>query len=59
MIDMLDLAVARRSGQHPVYNSTWGAAIGALQDLKTLELILETFSVKQHQLETVVECAKT
>jgi hypothetical protein len=56
---MLDLAVARRSGQHPTYNSTWGAAIGMLQDLKTLELILETFSVKQHQLETVVECAKT
>lgn len=59
MTDMLALAAARRSGQHLVYDATWGAAIGKLQDLKTLELILETFSVKQRQLDTVVECAKT
>lgn len=59
MNEMLALAASRRSGQHPVYTSTWGVAIGTLQDLKTLELILETFSVKQHQLDTVVECAKT
>jgi hypothetical protein len=29
-----------------------------LQDLKVLELILETFPVKKSQLDTVVECAK-
>lgn len=57
--DMLALAASRRSGQHPVYTSTWGAVIGTMQDLKTLELVLESFSVKQHQLEVVVECAKT
>lgn len=57
--DMLALAASRRAGQPPVYDMTWGAAIGVLQDLKTLELILETFSVKKHQLKTVVECAKT
>jgi hypothetical protein len=57
--DMLALAAARRSGQHPVYTSTWGATIRALPDLKTLELILETFSVKRCQLDAIVECAKT
>ncbi|PVI02297.1 hypothetical protein DM02DRAFT_670600 [Periconia macrospinosa] len=38
---------------------TWGAAIGALPDLETFELVLETFLPKKKQLETVVECAKT
>ena len=57
--DMLALAAKRRVGQHPVYTTTWGAAIGAVPSLKTLELILETFSVKERQLDTVVECAKT
>lgn len=56
---MLDLAASRRSGQHPEYTPTWGGVIGTLQDLKTFELVLETFSVKKHQLETVVGCAKT
>ena len=56
---MLDLAASRRSGQHPEYTSTWGGVIGTLQDLKTFELVLETFSVKKHQLDTVTECAKT
>lgn len=61
--DMLSLAAARRNGIHPAYDKpqseTWGAAIGALPDLKIFELILETFKPKKQQLETVVECAKT
>ena len=57
--DMLNLADARRSGQHPEYNSTWGEAIGSFPDLKTFELVLGTFSAKKHQLDTVVECART
>ncbi|KAJ4292799.1 hypothetical protein N0V90_009462 [Kalmusia sp. IMI 367209] len=57
--DMVALATSRRAGQHPSYDKTWGATIGLLPDLKTLELILETFSAKTRQLETVVDCAKT
>lgn len=56
---MLTLAAARRSGEHPAYSGSWGEVIGKLLDLKTLELVLETFSVKQQQLDVVVECAKT
>jgi hypothetical protein len=58
---MLALAASRRAGHHPTYrdDSAWGAAIGILQDLKELELVLETFPVKKSQLDTVVECAKT
>jgi hypothetical protein len=55
---MLALAAKRRANQHPAYSKTWGATIGRLPDLKMLELILETFLVKKHQLDTVVECAK-
>lgn len=58
--DMLVLAAERRDGQHPRYEEgTWGAAIGALPDLRTFELVLETFLQKKRQLEVVVECAKT
>ncbi|KAH6638798.1 hypothetical protein C7974DRAFT_387320 [Boeremia exigua] len=57
--DMLALAASRRSGQHPAYTSTWGSVIGTLPGLKTLELVLETFAVKKHQLDVVVECAQT
>jgi len=32
---------------------------GNLRDLKTFELVLETFAAKKHQLDTVVECART
>ena len=56
---MLDLADARRSGQHPEYTSTWGGIIGSLPDFKTFELVLETFTAKKRQLDTVVECAST
>jgi hypothetical protein len=56
---MIALAASRRNGQHPAYERTWGATIGTLQDLKSVELILETFSVKKHQLETVIDCAQT
>jgi hypothetical protein len=63
---MLRLAEQRRNGQHPQYAEgtresdwTWGAAISMLSDLKTFELVLETFSEKRKQLEVVVDCAKT
>ncbi|KAF1968325.1 hypothetical protein BU23DRAFT_379813, partial [Bimuria novae-zelandiae CBS 107.79] len=56
-------ADARRNGQHPAYdelvNETWGAVIGDVPDLVLFELILETFSPKKQQLETMAECAKT
>ncbi|PVH92211.1 hypothetical protein DM02DRAFT_576098 [Periconia macrospinosa] len=44
---------------HRPNDGTWGAAIGFMPDLKTFELVLETFSPKKHQLEKVVECART
>lgn len=60
---MIALADSRRAGHHPQYDArdheTWGAAIGGLPDLKTFELVLETFAPKKKQLETVVECART
>jgi hypothetical protein len=56
---MLELAEQRRAGRHPKYGRNWGAAVCALPDLKTLELVLETWEVKKYQLDTVVECAKT
>lgn len=56
---MLALTEKRRSGQHPECAGTWGAVIGSLPDLRTFELILETFLEKKRQLEVVVECAKT
>ncbi|KAH6642906.1 hypothetical protein C7974DRAFT_112689 [Boeremia exigua] len=37
----------------------WGHIISKLPDIKTLELVLETFTEKKAQLDTVVECAKT
>ena len=37
----------------------WSHVIGKLPDLKTLELVLETFEEKKAQLDAVVECAKT
>lgn len=57
---MLELAAQRREGNSIMrYTSTWGAEIAQLPDLKQLELVLETFGDKKHQLETVVDCAKT
>ncbi|KAF2681159.1 hypothetical protein K458DRAFT_372674 [Lentithecium fluviatile CBS 122367] len=57
---MQELAEQRRAGQHPQYEErNWGAVVGTLPDLKTLELVLETWEVKKYQLKTVVECAKT
>jgi hypothetical protein len=59
LTDMLSFAARRRDGQHPAYDQSWGAAICNLPDLKTFELILETFLEKKRQLEVVVDCAKT
>lgn len=56
---MISLAEQRRAGHHPVYDGSWGTAIGNLPDLKTFELVLETFLEKKTQLEVVVDCAKT
>ncbi len=52
----------RAGGRNPIdpaQDSAWGRTIAQLPSLKTLELVLETFVEKQHQLEAVVECAKT
>ncbi|KAF2115097.1 hypothetical protein BDV96DRAFT_600230 [Lophiotrema nucula] len=67
---MVQFANDRRAGFWPGYSSqqdnapqqytsTWGAEITKLPDLKTLELVLETFEDKGGQLDTVIECAKT
>ncbi|KAH7138470.1 hypothetical protein B0J11DRAFT_16238 [Dendryphion nanum] len=66
---MIHLATQRRTGQWPNpyyknpapthYMETWGAAVGKLQDLKCLELVLETFAAKEAQLDVVVGCAET
>lgn len=63
---MLKLAEQRRNGEHPQYQTgkqeedwTWGAAISMLPNLRTFELVLETFLEKKKQLEVVVDCAKT
>lgn len=60
------LADERRAGRLPNalnntdHRSDWGhTVIGRLPDLKTLELVLETFADKKSQLENVIECAKT
>jgi hypothetical protein len=55
------LAALRRSGQHPAVmpGVGWAATIAAMPDLRSLELVLETFRAKQKQLEDVVDAAKT
>ena len=60
LTDMLALADERRNGRQPRnQEGAWGAAIGMLPDLRTFELVLETFVEKKKQLEAVVDCAKT
>lgn len=63
---MKELAQQRRDGYYPVSRSLWSKnspgwanIVGNFPDLKTLELILETFGEKKAQLETVIECSKT
>lgn len=63
---MQELAQQRRDGHLPVpikpFSQTtpgWAHIIAKLPDIKTLELILETFEEKKAQLDTVLECAKT
>lgn len=56
---MVEWAARRRTGQHPDFGNNWGSIIARMPDLKTFELILETFEAKKKQLVTVVECAKT
>ncbi|KAF3002466.1 hypothetical protein E8E13_005199 [Curvularia kusanoi] len=63
---MQELAQQRRDGYDPVPRDLlggttpgWAHVVAKLPDLKTLELVLETFLEKKAQLETVVECAKT
>lgn len=55
---MIAFAAYRRTGQQPEYTSTWGRVIGKSPDLKTLDLVLEMFSAKKRQLNTVVECVR-
>jgi hypothetical protein len=58
---MRALAALRRSGTHPdiVPGVGWAGTVAAMPDLRSLELVLETFRVKKKQLEDVVEAAKT
>lgn len=65
---MQELAQQRRNGHHPPPPSRlqrlnqdkgWAHIISKLPDIKTLELVLETFSEKKAQLDAVVGCAQT
>ena len=63
---MIELSQQRRDGHCPLSRSFmarnspgWAHIIGRLPDIKTLELVLETFGEKKSQLEKVVKCAKT
>jgi hypothetical protein len=58
---MRALAESRRSGHHPEMQPGvgWAHTVGMMPDLKSLELVLETFAVKKRQLEDVVDAAKT
>lgn len=63
---MQELAQQRRDGYYPVSRNLlartkpgWAHIIAKLPDIKTLELVLETFEEKREQLAKVIECAKT
>ena len=63
---MQELAQQRRDGYYPFSRSLlakttpgWTHIIAKLPDIKTLELVLETFEEKKAQLEKVIDCAKT
>jgi hypothetical protein len=66
---MRELANRRRSGDYPDVatgagegrdqSQGWAATIGRMPDLRSLELVLETFTEKRDQLEQVVEAAKS
>ncbi|KAJ4375701.1 hypothetical protein N0V86_007234 [Didymella sp. IMI 355093] len=67
---MQELAQQRRNGHipspsrwslrdQPSSTPGWAHTIGLLPDIKSLELVLETFEEKKAQLDTVIECAKT
>lgn len=58
---MRELAKQRRAGEHPEIKDGqgWANVIAQLPDLKTLELVLESFLAKLQQLNSVVEAAKT
>jgi hypothetical protein len=58
---MRALAEARRAGNHPDVSlfSGWASKISAMPDLRSLELVLETFRSKKAQLEDVVAASKT
>jgi hypothetical protein len=63
---MIELSQQRRDGHCPMPKSFmarnrpgWAHIISRLPDIKTLELVLETFCEKKAQLEKVTECAKT
>jgi hypothetical protein len=58
---MRALAAERRAGRHPeiVPGIGWAGTISQMRDLKSLELVLQTFRRKQRQLDDVVDAAKT
>jgi hypothetical protein len=58
---MRALAEARSAGHHPELQPGvgWASTIALMPDLRRLELVLETFSLKKRQLDNVVDAAKT
>jgi hypothetical protein len=58
---MRALAELRRAGHYPEIKPDvgWADTIARMPDLRSLELVLETFALKKRQLDDVVEAAKT
>lgn len=58
---MRALAECRRAGRHPEIQPGvgWASAITSMPDLRSLELVLETFAEKNRQLDNIIEAAKT
>ena len=58
---MRALAESRRVGRHPEVKPDvgWARTIAQMPDLRSLEMVLETFASKKGQLDAVVEAAKT
>jgi hypothetical protein len=58
---MRTLAESRRAGRHPESQrgSGWTSTIASMPDLRSFELVLESFAEKKRQLDNVVDAAKT
>ncbi|KAH3911212.1 hypothetical protein HBI56_107030 [Parastagonospora nodorum] len=58
---MRALAEERRAGRHPEVKPDvgWAETIAQMPDLRSFEMVLETYASKKGQLDAVVEAAKT